>query len=66
MIMEKIIEAIETSGKTRYQIWKDTKVSQAILHRIIKGGTCSIETLDILLRYFNIELVQKKGRKKGR
>lgn len=66
MIMEKIKKAIESSGRTRYQIWQDTGVSQTVLHRIINGGTCSIETLDILLKYFNIELIQKKQKKNKR
>ena len=64
MIMEKVVKAIENSGKTRYQIWKDTRVSQTVLHRIINGGTCSIETLDILCDYFGLELVEKKKKLK--
>jgi hypothetical protein len=64
MIMEKIVKAIEKSGKTRYQIWQDTGVSQTILHRIVNGGTASIETLDILCKYFGLELLDKKSNKK--
>ena len=64
MIMEDIKKAIESSGKTRYQIWKDTGVSQTILHRIFNGGTCSIETLDILIEYLGLKLVSKKQRGK--
>lgn len=60
MIMQNIIKAMEKSGKTRYQIWQDTGISQTILHRIVKGGTASIETLDILCKYLNLKLVQEK------
>ncbi len=66
MIMEKIVKAIEKSGKSRYQIWQDTGVSQTVLHRIVKGGTCSIETLDILCKYLGLELMPKKTKRKGR
>jgi DNA-binding Xre family transcriptional regulator len=62
--MEKIVKAIEKSGKSRYQIWQDTGISQTILHRIINGGTASIETLDILCKYLKLELMRKNGAKK--
>jgi len=62
--MENIIKAMEKSGKTRYQIWQDTGISQTILHRIVKGGTASIETLDILCKYLGLELKPVKRAKK--
>jgi len=61
--MQAIIKAMEKSGKTRYQIWKDTSISQTILQRIVRGGTASIETLDTLCEYLGLELNSKK---KGR
>jgi len=64
--MKKIVKAIEKSGKTRYQIWRDTGVSQTILHRIVNDGTASIETLDILCKYLGLELIDKRQKKKGR
>lgn len=64
MIMKAIIKAMEKSGKTRYQIWKDTGISQTILQRIVRGGTASIETLDILCKYLGLELKEVKRVKK--
>ena len=66
MILENIAKAIEKSGKSRYQISKDTGVDQAVLCRIVSGGSCSIETADILCKYLGLELVAKKSKKKVR
>jgi len=66
MIMKNIVKAMEQSGKTRYKIWQDTGISQTILHRIVNGGTASVETLDILCKYLGLELVPKRQKKKGR
>jgi hypothetical protein len=63
MIMKAIIKAMEKSSKTRYQIWKDTGISQTVLQRIVRGGTASIETLDILCKYLGLELIDKKKKK---
>lgn len=64
MILEEITKAIKKSGKSRYRISKDTGIDNAVLCRIVKGGSCSIKTVDILLKYFGIELVKKKGKGK--
>jgi DNA-binding Xre family transcriptional regulator len=64
--MKNIVKAIEKSGKSRYKIWQDTGISQVILHRIVKGGTASVETLDILCKYLGLELVPERQKKKGR
>ncbi|MHC4397922.1 MAG: hypothetical protein ACYS1A_19945 [Planctomycetota bacterium] len=61
--MEDIAKVIEKSGKSRYQISKDTGVDNAVLCRIVKGGSCSIETADILCKYLDLELVPKKRKK---
>ena len=63
MILENIAKAIEKSGKSRYQISKDTGIDNAVLCRIVSGGSCSIETADILCKYLGLEL---KPKKKGR
>ena len=61
--MDKLAEAIEKSGKSRYQIYKDTGIDQSVLHKIVNGGSCSIETADILCEYMGLELVAKKKTK---
>ena len=67
--MEKIAKAIEKSGKTRYQISKETSIDQAVLCRIVTGsgtGSCSTKTADALCKYFGLELVAKKRKKRAR
>ena len=65
MIFEQIIKAIEKSGKSRYQIWKDTGIDQAVLCRLMQGGSCTVKTADILCHYLGLELKPKKSRKRG-
>ena len=63
MIMGKLAEAIKKSGKSRYQIYKDTDIDQSVLHKIVNGGGCSVQTLEILCEYLGLELVAKKKTK---
>jgi len=60
MIIETIRKHIKTCGKTRYRIAKETGVREEQLCRIMQGRTCTVETADILLKYFGIELKAKK------
>lgn len=64
MIIEIIIKEIEKSEKSRYQIAKETGISEALLCKVLHGKQTVIETrsADILLRYFGYKLV-KEGRK---
>jgi len=64
MIIEQIREQINTCGKSRYRISKDTGVDKAILCRIMQGGSCKAETADILLKYFGLTIA--KDMKKAR
>jgi hypothetical protein len=63
MILQEIAKAMEKSGKSRYRISKETGIDQAVLCRVMSGGSCSIETADLLCKYLGLELVKKK---KGR
>lgn len=63
MIIEEIRKQIRESKISRYQISQDTGIDQAALSRIMNGGSCKVETADILFKYFGIELIQKKGKK---
>ncbi len=58
--MDKLAKAIEQSGKSRYQIYKDTGIDQSVLHKIVNGGGCSVQTLEILCEYLRFELVEKR------
>ena len=64
MIIEEIRKQIRKSKKSRYRISQDTGIDEAALSRIMNGGSCKVETADILFKYFGIELVQKKQREK--
>ena len=64
MLIELIRKQIQACGKSRYRICQDTGLEQAALCRIMQGKTCTVETADILLKYFGLELVSKK-RKRG-
>ncbi len=64
MIIETIRKQIEKSGLSRYRISQDTGVDQATLTRLMQGKTITVETADILLKYFGIELKPKKKRDK--
>ncbi len=60
MIIETIRKHIKSCGKTRYRIAQETGVGEDQLCRIKQGRTCTVETADILLKYFGIELKAKK------
>ena len=60
MIIETIRRQIEKSGLSRYRISLDTGVDQATLCRLMQGKTITIETADILCKYFELELKPKK------
>ena len=67
MIIENIAIAIKKSGKSRYQIAKDTRIDEAVLCRITIGsgtGSCSTKTADILCKYLGLELTAKKPKSK--
>lgn len=64
MILESIAQAIEKSGKSRYQIHQDTGIDQTVLFRIVHGQGCSIETADKLCEYLGLELKPRSA--KGR
>ena len=66
MIIETIRKHIKSCGKTRYRISKETGIAEAQLCRIMQGKTCTVETADILLKYFGIELTEKKRKSKRR
>jgi len=65
MIIENLAKAMKHSGKSRYQISKETHIDQAVLCRIINGGSCSTKTVDKLCKYLGLELTPKKHKRKA-
>ena len=66
MIIELIRDKIGTSGKSLNQIGRETGIDKAALSRITRGGSCKVETVDALLKYFGLEVRKKKNSKKSR
>ena len=66
MIIEEVAKAIEQSDKTRYRIAVDCGIDHAVIHRIVHGGSCSVETLDRLCEYLGLELRPVKKRSKSK
>jgi plasmid maintenance system antidote protein VapI len=66
MLIELIRKQIRTCGKSRYRISQDTGIEEAALCRIMQGKTCTIETADILLKYFGFKLMPKEPKKKAK
>ncbi len=56
MIIEEIVKAIERSEKTRYRIAVDCGIDHTVIHRLVHGGSCSIETADKLCEYLGLGL----------
>jgi hypothetical protein len=67
-LSEQVRQAIETCGKTRYQISQDTGIHQATLCRFMGGtGGLSIPVLDKLGEYLGLRIVADESQtKKGR
>ena len=64
MILETIRQKLQKSGKTRYQIAKESGVSESQLCKIMQGKTVYCETADVLLKYFGLEIASKRQRRK--
>lgn len=62
MIIEELRKQIKICGKSRYQISMDTGIDQSQLCRIMQGGSCKVETADILFKYFGLEIKPVKKR----
>ena len=64
MLIELIRKQIGSCGKRRAEISRETGVEEAVLCRILKGGSCKAETVDALLKYFGFEIVKGNAKKK--
>ena len=63
MLIKEIRKQIENCGKSLNQIDRETGIDKAALSRIMNGGSCKVETADILFKYFGLEVVFKKTNK---
>ena len=58
-----IRKEIRDSKKSRYQIAKESKITETQLCRLMQGKTLMAETMGVLLDYFGYELKKKARRK---
>lgn len=64
-LSDQFRQAVDASGKSRYRIAKETKISQATLSRFMSGERgLSLEYLDKLAELLELKLVMPR-RKKG-
>jgi len=69
MILENIAKAIKKTGKSYTKLSRETGVDRAVLCRVATGsgnGSCNMKTADKLCKYFGLELVPKKRKRKAR
>lgn len=59
-IEERLRGDIKKSGKSRFQIAKETGVTEAQLCRFMQGKTLTLPTAEILIRYFGYRLTKRK------
>jgi hypothetical protein len=65
MLIELLRKEIQSCGKIRAEIHRETGVEEAVLCRILQGGSCKAETVEVLLKYFGFGIVRKKKTKKA-
>ena len=67
-VYDELRKAIKASSKTRYRLWQETGIDQALLARFMnrKGGL-SIESIEKLIEALGLEIIIKpKKTGKGR
>lgn len=66
-LTDQIRQAIEDCGETRYQIWKATGIDNATLCRFVSGERgLSMEALDTLAEYLELDIVSRRKGAKGK
>lgn len=66
-LSEQLRDAIENSGKSRYEISKATGVSPQSLSKFVLGTRpgLSFSSMDRIGEYLGLEIVKKQPKKKG-
>ena len=67
-LSEQVRQAIETCGRTRYRLSKETGISQSMLSRFMAGDRgLSMAALDVLAENLGLQIVVRQPPKpKGR
>ena len=66
-LSDKLREAIQASALSRYRLWKETGIAEAVLSKFVnrKGGL-SMEGIDKLAEALGLDLVARDTQRKGR
>ena len=68
-LLDQFIDAIEASGRTRYQIAKGSGVAQSQLSRLVHGeNRMSVPNIERVTDFLGLEIIirPKQRRRKGR
>ena len=66
-ITETLRQAVQKSKKSRYALWQETRIEQAVLSRFATGSRgLSIDTIEKLAPALGFEIVLRKKTRKGK
>jgi DNA transposition AAA+ family ATPase len=66
-LTDQLRQLIEDAEITRYQLWQQTGIDQAVLSKFVNGkGGLSMESLDKIGELLNLQITTKPSPAKGR
>jgi len=64
-LTDQIRRAIDESGMSRYRLWKETGIDQAVLSRFMAGKAgMALKSLDVLADALGLRIVADKSKRK--
>jgi len=64
-LTDQIRRAIDESGMSRYRLWKETGIDQAVLSRFMTGKAgMAFKSLDVLADALSLRIVADKSKRK--
>jgi ribosome-binding protein aMBF1 (putative translation factor) len=66
-LTDQIRRAINESGVSRYRLWKETGIDQAVLSRFVAGKAgMTLKSLDVLADALGLRIVAGRSKRKAR
>ena len=66
-LTDQIRRAIDESGVSRYRLWKETGIDQAVLSRFMAGKAgMTLKSLDVLADALELQVVAGRSKRKVR
>jgi ribosome-binding protein aMBF1 (putative translation factor) len=66
-LTDQIRRAIDESGVSRYRLWKETGIDQAVLSRFVAGKAgMTLKSLDVLADALGLRIVADRSKRKAR